>query len=416
MSFIRSGFQYHKRIAIPATLAGVFLVIGVSGAVFAAQKHANEVASTTQSTSSSTQNASSTSGDPMSNDTDTADEETTDEAANDTPVASPSTPIAPQVPGVSAPSVPTLLDEQGESQEPMEAGGAVVIPAAPSDPEGSSPVFVADNPTNTAGTIRFVTFNYAHGRPASGINDAVRALSDQGDIVGFQEFGPSSHRDALAAVVRNCTTCNYGLYMPDIAHGGNIPIIWKKNKFQLLSTGNLKIYDGQRVEDGAGGPDVTAKHLTWIRLKDKASGRVFYYVNNHLIPSVEADGHPRYDAVPKRVALYTKHMNTLADKVSQLKQNEVPVFIGGDFNVNYRRDSVVRASIFPYAKMNSINTWANWRYLGAPAGNDGTMSDGSRVIDYVFATRNNKVTPVSNRILSTYGSDHHAVQFTIKLK
>jgi endonuclease/exonuclease/phosphatase (EEP) superfamily protein YafD len=97
-----------------------------------------------------------------------------------------------------------------------------------------------------------------------------------------------------------------------------------------------------------------------------------------------------------------------------LKKDGVPVFIGGDFNVNYRRDSVVRANIFPYAKMNTVDAWANWRYLGAP--DSGTIGDGNRVIDYVFATRNSKVTPVSTRVLPTYGSDHHAIQFVVRVK
>lgn len=317
--------------------------------------------------------------------------------------------------GNPAPAAAIGSDDDTEYMpaEPVEPGGPVEEPVAPVDPPESPPPVIPDTPTGTVASVSIVSFNYAHWKPSSGINDAVRNLSDKADVIGFQEFGPKAHREALSQVVKNCTACGYALYMPDVSNGGNIPIIWKKSKFTVVSKGNMKVYNAQRVEDGAGGPDVTAKHITWVRLKDKTSGRVFVAMNSHLIPSVESDGQPNRNK-PQRLALYDKHISALANKASQFKNSGSAVFLTGDFNVNHRRDSAVKAPIFPYAKMGTVGMWSNWRLLGVLEG--GTHGTGNRLIDYVFVSRGTNTPPVSHRILAKNGSDHHPVLTTIELR
>ena len=259
-------------------------------------------------------------------------------------------------------------------------------------------------------TINAVSWNHAHFKPGD-VESGLKSLSKVSDVIGLQEFGPSSQRDSLKHVVKTCASCGYAMYMPSLDDGGNTPIVWKKARFKLLGTGHLQAYDGpQKVEDGAGGTQATAKHVIWVYLQERKSGKKFYFMNTHLIPTVESNGHP-ITSKPRRLALYKKHINALASKANTLRKR-APVLITGDFNVNYRRDKVVKASMFPYATLGKVSIWANWRYLGMPK--EGTHD--KRLIDYVFASRQSHVVPTKQKILPTYGSDHHALQVTFRLK
>jgi len=409
VGYIGDGFKYHKVIAFPV-LIGFILITGTVTTLALTGGGNSGGEKLAADTSQQNNGGTSTRDDPASNGDDTTSEDDaslTDEELED--VA-----LDPEF---------DILSEDDESdsdlfyepEEPMDPGGPIEDPSVPADPPDTTPPSIPDTPPPTPPSIppsvAMASFNYASWKPVTGISAAIQNLGGKADVVGLQEFGASASRDALVRAVRDCTACGYALYMPATSNGGSVPIIWKKDTFQLLSKGNVKVYDAQKVESAAGSTNTPAKFITWIRLKHITSGRVFYFVNTQLISAVEKNGSPDR-TMPKRLALYEKHLGLLATKITQFKQNDTPVIVSGDFNVDYGKDRQTRYALFPYAKMDSVSTWANWRYLGAPEGG----SQGTRLIDYVFASRTAKVVPKSAQILPTYGSDHHAVRMVVQLK
>ena len=281
-------------------------------------------------------------------------------------------------------------------------GGISTTPPKTSTPSPSQPT--------VSKRFDVVSWNYAHGKPVSNMVAGVKTLSDKTDVIGFQEFGPSNKRDALKNIVKNCASCNFGLYMPSISNGGNLPIVWKKNVFRLIGTGNMKVYDKQTVEDGAGGRNVTAKHITWVKLQHRGTNKSLYVVNLHLIPSAIKNGRLSPDK-PKRAALYKKHISALRSKVNNLRSN-APVIVIGDFNINYPADARVKHSALPYRQLGGVNIWSNWRIKGTSIG--GTHG-GSSYIDYLWVTQNNALTMTSHTVLPKYGSDHNALRGSFTL-
>ena len=230
--------------------------------------------------------------------------------------------------------------------------------------------------------------------------EGVRNLSKSIDVLGFQEFGPSDKRAALKKLVVNCKACGYALYMPELKNGGNVPIVWKKAKFKLLSTGNTSVPDGSTF----------GKRFTWVRLQDRKTGHDFYHFNLHLTPGYSKGGRPHPDR-PALVRDYNNHMATIVKKVTSFKEQGT-VFLSGDFNINHNIDAKVRHNTFPYRKLGSIGIYSNWTYLGTTT----KPTHGTAYLDYVFMNKNSKATPKSHRAFGKYTSDHRPVGLTVELR
>src|SRR5690606_2617790 len=103
------------------------------------------------------------------------------------------------------------------------------------------------------------------------------------------------------------------------------PIYYKTDKFDLIEWGTKWLSDT---------PDKmsrypTAKHykvLTYVILKDKATGARFMYINIHLDGSNDAAAHSALKEVRKWQVEVFK--NFIA------KYNFLPIIAGGDFNEN----------------------------------------------------------------------------------
>lgn len=104
-------------------------------------------------------------------------------------------------------------------------------------------------------------------------------------------------------------------------------------------------------------------------------------------------------------------MDGIVKTIKKADARGVPIFVTGDFNVNYRRDREVRAEIFPYDRFKEQGVLSNWSFLGAP----GEGTHGNRLIDYVFVSKSKKVEPRMHEILGKGGSDHHAVIMKVRL-
>ncbi len=276
-------------------------------------------------------------------------------------------------------------------------------------PAMSMSAAAADEPVD----LKIATYNVHSELSVSRAVADVAALAATGaDVVSLQEMGSRTRRDTLRAQLVDCETCELDAYMPLVGPEASTPILYRSDRFELQESGSLKVSEATYVgPEGAGPSTLKAKFVNWVKLLDLQSGRTVFVLNNHAVPSVQtSDGGPNFK-LPERLALYRQHMTGLQTLVRDFSSTGASVFVTGDFNVNYRTDRVVRAAMFPYARLGSLATRPTWFTLGEPATGTHVLTNGfdKRVIDYVFNTANDAVTVKSQAILRGYASDHRPV-------
>jgi endonuclease/exonuclease/phosphatase family metal-dependent hydrolase len=267
----------------------------------------------------------------------------------------------------------------------------------------------------TPGTVRIVSWNVGLNNPRH-VGNEVLDFMRSGDIMGMQELNNGSELDAVKQTV-TCSSCAYGSTLSSHSYAGSSPnkhlIVWKKAMFTHVATGFVDVSPNQTVNDRIGDV-IPVKFIVWTKLQDKTTGRQFYVLNTHLVNGVEKDGKPRTDVSSLRLANYRNHMDKLVSQINTFKAENIPIFITGDFNVNYRYDRTVRNTMFPYYRMNAVGVKSSYQALNL-AGISSTTP--SRLIDYVFHQSRSDVTQVSEKLsLSTHGSDHFAVYNTVVVK
>ncbi len=254
--------------------------------------------------------------------------------------------------------------------------------------------------------------------PAETVSDLTKIAAAGADIIGLQEMGAVDKRDAVRARFLDCDTCQFDAFLSEEPEQNATPILYRSTAFLLKSTGTKKVSKTTYVgPSGAGPSTVKAKFVNYVKLRHRATGKVVYVLNNHAVASVQGSDGGRDLSHPKRLDLYRQHMSGLQNLITELSATGAAVLVTGDFNVNYRKDHIVRDTLFPYFRMREVSTAASWEALGMPELGTHRRSDGAgnRLIDYVFYRTNAGVAPESQRILDRCSSDHRPVlvQFTI---
>jgi endonuclease/exonuclease/phosphatase (EEP) superfamily protein YafD len=274
----------------------------------------------------------------------------------------------------------------------------------------SDAVSAAAATTTTTAPIKIATYNVETTlTPQQALSDIQKLASTGVDVIALQEMGSRERRDFIRAQFIDCSTCQWAAYMPLSGAKASENILFRRSRFALEDQGSRQVSEQTYVgPEGAGPSTLKAKYISYVRLYDKTSGQHVWVLNNHAVPSVQAkDGGPNYK-LPVRLELYKEHMEGLKTFLTELTGTGSPVFVTGDFNVNYRTDKKVQASIFPYSELGSVNTWASYRSLGEPSTGTHVLPNGvdTRLIDYVFNLRSVGVTPRSQSVLLGYASDH----------
>lgn len=133
------------------------------------------------------------------------------------------------------------------------------------------------------------------------------------DIIGLQEAVP----EWISYLEQNVTT-KYEMRYKYRAESSLecTPLLWKRDKFELLEEGYYWLSDTPDVESLGWG----AKHYricNWVKLKVKATGKIFIFVNTHL-----QGGTPAVNSAPL-IAKRTKQVGGFT---------KYPVILTGDFN------------------------------------------------------------------------------------
>ncbi len=276
----------------------------------------------------------------------------------------------------------------------------------------------AATPSAPYTTFKVTSWNSLFDNPTN-IGTSIQTFGINSDIIGIQEAHKPSQRNNIKSKLL-CSTCKYAGYVKDYTYDGSspasLPILWNKSKFSYVEQGYVTMTPKiTGINDQTGtNMSVSAKYITWVRLRDKATTRSFYVMNLHTVASVESGGKPNL-ANAKRLEIYRKGMDVLISKTKSFATTDRPIFVLGDFNVNYRYDSVVKDPMFPFARLNPIKVSSSFQRLNQIVPNPALSTHGTsgRLIDYVFALQHSRLAVTNEFIDSgTYGSDHHPVTNT----
>ncbi len=277
----------------------------------------------------------------------------------------------------------------------------------------------AEAPQAVSSSLRIATYNVSAGARIRETVRDLRAITQEApDVVSLQEMASWDRRQAVRAAFVDCDTCLYDAHMPGPAVPGGTPILYRSDKYTFLDQGSQKVTEDTYVGSrGAGPSTIRAKWVNWVRLRDNATQRQVYVVNNHFVPTVQSsDGGPNDQW--RRVAIYRKHMEGLVGIIEGFKKSTGgTIFVTGDFNVNYRTDSIKQAPMFPYHALGAVSVTSSFQNVSVPEEGTHVLASGysKRLIDYVFNLRRRAVSPVDHHIIFGLNSDHRAMvaDFTV---
>ena len=242
-------------------------------------------------------------------------------------------------------------------------------------------------------------------------------LLTKSQIIGLQTLRTKAMRDSIKSKVI-CSSCAYSGYLA--AYSGSdagpsdLPIIWNKSAFSLIGSGS-----NRKMSDAASSKTYSyaARYATWVKLQSKVNNKQFYVIDTHTMSPDESGGKPGKDTL--LISRYQAHMTNLKALIAELQKSNVPIYIVGTFNVDYRYDRFGYTSYFPYSSFKSVSIRSSWDLMGLSgiSGSVGTLSGGKRLIDYVFTWQRSDVAANAIAVAtSTHGSDHYATYFTNTVK
>lgn len=179
--------------------------------------------------------------------------------------------------------------------------------------------------------------------------------------------------------------------------GEIMAIFYNKKTIKLIKWGTFWL--SETPEKPSKGWDAACfRSATWALMKDKASGRKFYYVNTHL-------DHVGWEARKNGLKL-------IVDRIAEINPENYPMILTGDFNMRIER------SEFDDLK----KVMRNAREVAFKTDHHGTFNDWGKaaddeIIDYIWfkgfssCTEYETITkPYMNR---AYVSDHYPIKATL---
>ena len=177
----------------------------------------------------------------------------------------------------------------------------------------------------TDGTpLRVTTFNIRYGKAKDGENawDKRRELfmrtlkNTDPDLLGMQEV-LAFQLDEIQAALPDRTFVGVG--RDDGKRGGEFsPVAFRTSRFEKLADGTFWLSETPEKVGSKGWDAALPRIATWVRLKDKQSGRTLLFVNTH------------FDHMGKQARAESAKL--LRSRVDAMRDHNVPVIITGDFN------------------------------------------------------------------------------------
>jgi endonuclease/exonuclease/phosphatase family metal-dependent hydrolase len=137
----------------------------------------------------------------------------------------------------------------------------------------------------------------------------------QADLFGVQEALPEQVEDLAASFLQYD---HVGIGRDDgLSKGEHMCIFYRKSRFEKLADGNFWLSQTPE-KPGLGWDAACNRTCTWIKLKDKITGKLFFHFNTHL------------DHMGKTARM--EGAKLILDKIAALNRQNLPVVLTGDFN------------------------------------------------------------------------------------
>ena len=251
--------------------------------------------------------------------------------------------------------------------------------------------------------IKYISYNIRYANTSDGDNawdirkPATKEMieREQPDVFGLQEalIGQLQYIDSNFPQYSRV-----GVGRDDGKEDGEFMAVYYRNdKFKLIENGDFWL--SETPDECSMGWDAACKRIvTWAKLKDKETGKVFYAFNTHL-------DHVGEVAREQSILLIVKKIDEI------VKKDKAPVFLSGDFNSN------VNSAIFDPLKnimkdSRAILPESEWIPTYNSFGNGGDS-----MIDYIFY-KNAEVLDFKT-LNGDYGkpyiSDHYPVMAKMKI-
>ena len=264
----------------------------------------------------------------------------------------------------------------------------------------SMPAFAADG----AEPIKLISYNLrnSHGKDGDNVWMKRRHATPEmirreaPDVFGVQE----GLIDQLHYIDAECPQyARVGVGRDDGKEGGEImAVFYLRDRYDLLDHGDLWLSETpDRVSRGWDG--ACNRTMTWVHLREKATGKEFYYFNTHL-------DH-------KGVVARREGVKLVVREVQQIAGRKAAVVVGGDLNstIDDRIFDPLKKFMTPAREKAPVTdrkgTYNGWG-----------QAPNSMVIDHLFV-RNMKC--LSYRTLDgdygvPYISDHYPIEIVVRLK
>ena len=264
----------------------------------------------------------------------------------------------------------------------------------------SMPVFAGDGPQ----PIKLISYNLRNSGARDGDNAWMKRRhatpqmirQEAPDVFGVQE----GLIDQLQYIDTECPQyARVGVGRDDGSEGGEImAVYYLRDRFELVDSGTLWLSETPS-EVSRGWDGACNRTMTWVHLREKATGKEFYYFNTHLDHKGEA-------ARREGVKLVVR-------KVLEIAGRKAGVVVGGDLNstIDDRIFDPLRKFMTPAREKAPVTdrkgTYNGWG-----------QAPNSMVIDHLFV-RNMRC--LSYRTLDgdygvPYISDHYPIEIVVRLK
>ena len=256
-------------------------------------------------------------------------------------------------------------------------------------------------------TINVMSYNIRMNTPLDGVNawplrvHKVTGLLrfHQADIFGVQEALPEQVQDLIAAFPE---FDHLGVGRDDGKSAGeHMSVFYRKSRFEKLDGGTFWLNE-DTTKPGFGWDAACNRTVTWLKLKDRNTGKSFYFLNTHF-------DHRGSTARVESAKL-------VAARIQQINREKLPLILMGDFNAT--PDSEPIRIILGHLK--DSRGLSETPPYGPNATSGGfEVKEMTRTIDFIFVNDRLRILRHGN-LADTYGvyypSDHLAVLAEVELK
>ena len=225
------------------------------------------------------------------------------------------------------------------------------------------------------------------------------------DVFGTQETQYWQIQGLLKSGIYNVSGVNVEGQIPTSKNRWTNAIFYKKDKYELIDSGAFFLTKTPDEKSKATyWKEKQYRNCNWVKLKDKISGKEFYFFNTHF-------------GLNSIVRLHSAKL--FVERIKQITKG-LPFFTAGDYNTRPTETATIKALLesgilFDSWKVSEMKpygpggSFVNMLYNRPINGVVRDCSDANKKIDYIFVSKHIKVKKcavIADNIGGAYPSDH----------